>query len=196
MAPHSHHRTTLKHRGLEFYAPNPQALRILILHEALSYICCHRHRFISFLWQLYEVGLLLLSLNERKQGSEKWHGLSKLISDRGFPGDLVLKNLPANAGDVGSIPRWGRSPGEGQWQPTPVFLPGTSHEQRSLERYNPWSHKESETTYWLNNKWQSWDSGRGLFDSKVGSLYNKAESQELLPESGRHTEQVRWFMPS
>jgi len=25
-----------------------------------------------------------------------------------------------------------------KWQPTPVFLPGESHEQRSLAGYNPW----------------------------------------------------------
>ena len=31
----------------------------------------------------------------------------------GFPGASVVKNLPAKAGDVGSIPRLGRSPGEG-----------------------------------------------------------------------------------
>ena len=30
-----------------------------------------------------------------------------------FPGGSVVKNLPVNAGDVGSIPGWGRSPGEG-----------------------------------------------------------------------------------
>ena len=30
-----------------------------------------------------------------------------------FPGDSVVKNPPANAGDVGLIPGWGRSPGEG-----------------------------------------------------------------------------------
>ena len=30
----------------------------------------------------------------------------------GFPGCTVVKNLPANAGDVGSIPGLGRSPGE------------------------------------------------------------------------------------
>ena len=30
-----------------------------------------------------------------------------------LPGDSVVKNLPANAGDMGSIPGWGRSPGEG-----------------------------------------------------------------------------------
>ena len=34
----------------------------------------------------------------------------------------MIKNLPANAGDVGSIPGLGRSPGEGQL--TPVILPG------------------------------------------------------------------------
>ena len=31
-------------------------------------------------------------------------------------------------------------------QPTPVFLPGKSHGQRSLMSYGPWCHKESNTT--------------------------------------------------
>ena len=31
----------------------------------------------------------------------------------GFPGGSVVKNPPANAGDVSLIPRWGKSPGEG-----------------------------------------------------------------------------------
>ena len=31
----------------------------------------------------------------------------------GFPGDSMVKNLPANAGDAGSIRGLGRSPGEG-----------------------------------------------------------------------------------
>ena len=30
-----------------------------------------------------------------------------------FPGGSMVKNLPANAGDTGSIPGLGRSPGEG-----------------------------------------------------------------------------------
>ena len=34
-----------------------------------------------------------------------------------YPGDAVVKNLPANAGDVGSIPRSGRSPGVGNGNP-------------------------------------------------------------------------------
>ena len=28
-----------------------------------------------------------------------------------------------------------------KWQPTPVFLPGKSHGQRSLEDYSPWGHR-------------------------------------------------------
>ena len=32
---------------------------------------------------------------------------------QGFPGGTVVKNLPANAGDVGSIPESGRSLGKG-----------------------------------------------------------------------------------
>ena len=31
----------------------------------------------------------------------------------GFPGDSVVKNLLINAGDIGSIPGWGRPPREG-----------------------------------------------------------------------------------
>ena len=36
---------------------------------------------------------------------------------RGFPGGSVVKNLSANAGDVGSIPGSGGSPGEGNGNP-------------------------------------------------------------------------------
>ena len=35
----------------------------------------------------------------------------------GFPGDSGVKNLPANAGNMGSIPGSGRSPGEGNGYP-------------------------------------------------------------------------------
>ena len=33
-----------------------------------------------------------------------------------------------------------------KWQPTPVFLPGESHGQRSLLGYGPWGHKELDST--------------------------------------------------
>ena len=61
---------------------------------------------------------------------------SSFMTPRASQVVLVVKNLPANAGDVrhmGLIPEWKR-------QPTPVFLPGKSHGQRSLVDYSPWGH--------------------------------------------------------
>ena len=58
----------------------------------------------------------------------------------------MVKNLPTNVGDTGSIPRSERSPGGGNGKPpTSVFLPEKSHGQRSLADYSPWGHKESDT---------------------------------------------------
>ena len=58
-----------------------------------------------------------------------------------FPGGSVLKNPPADAGLCGFDPwvreiLWRR-----KWQPSPVFLSGKSHGQRSLAGYSPWGHK-------------------------------------------------------
>ena len=50
---------------------------------------------------------------------------------RKLSGGSVVKNLPANAGDTGSVPELGRSPGGGNAKHTPVSLPGKSHGQRS-----------------------------------------------------------------
>ena len=48
---------------------------------------------------------------------------------------LVVKNPPAS-GREGFNPRVGKSPLGRKWQPTPVFLPGESHGQRSLAGYS------------------------------------------------------------
>ena len=62
--------------------------------------------------------------------------------------ELVVKNLPTNAGDfndmvqvLGQEDPWRRA-----WQPTPVLLAGESHLQRSLAGYGPWGRKESDMT--------------------------------------------------
>ena len=47
--------------------------------------------------------------------SDTQYVFSKCFSD--FPGGSVVKNPPANAGDIGSIPGWRRSPGEGNDNP-------------------------------------------------------------------------------
>ena len=51
-----------------------------------------------------------------------------------------------SAGDLDSILGSGRSPGEGNGLPTPVFLPGKSHGQRSLAGYSLLFRKESDTS--------------------------------------------------
>ena len=66
----------------------------------------------------------------------------------GFPGGSEVKNLPAGAGDTskaGSVPGL-EKPLEKEMAPTPVFLPGESHGQRSLVGCSPWGCKESDTT--------------------------------------------------
>ena len=65
----------------------------------------------------------------------------------GFPGSSDMKESARNAGDLGLIPRWGRSPGEGNGSPLQYsFLPGEFHGQRSLVGYSLWGGKESDTT--------------------------------------------------
>ena len=58
----------------------------------------------------------------------------------------MVKNPPANAGNVCSIPGSGRFPWRRKWQPSPVFLPEESHRQRSLVGHSPQGCKESDTT--------------------------------------------------
>ena len=64
----------------------------------------------------------------------------------GFSGGSDGKESACNAGDQGSIPGSGRSPGKGNSQPTPVFLPGEFHGQRSLAGCHLWGHKELDMT--------------------------------------------------
>ena len=50
----------------------------------------------------------------------------------------------------GSIPGLGRLPWKKGWLPTPGFLPGEFHGQRSLEGYSPWGRKELDMTEQLS----------------------------------------------
>ena len=62
---------------------------------------------------------------------------------------LVVKNLPANSRDKKRhmFDPWVRKiPSRKAGPPTPVFLPGKPHGQRSLVGYSPWGCKESDMT--------------------------------------------------
>ena len=64
----------------------------------------------------------------------------------GFPGGSDGKESACKAEDSGSIPRIGKIPWRSEWLPTPVFLPGEFHGERSLGIYSPWGCKELDTT--------------------------------------------------
>ena len=62
-------------------------------------------------------------------------------SNRGFPGASAVKNPPAKqetqVQSLGQEDLW-----RGKWHPTPVFLPGKPHGQRSLTGCSPCGCKE------------------------------------------------------
>ena len=68
-----------------------------------------------------------------------WSRLSQWLSDERLPAMQETRRCGFNPW-IWKIP-WMR-----KWQPTPWFLHGESHAQRSLVHYSPWGHKEWDTT--------------------------------------------------
>ena len=64
----------------------------------------------------------------------------------GFPGGSDSKESACNAGDLGSIPGLGRSPGGGHGNPLQYSCLENPHGQRSLVGYSPRSLKQSDLT--------------------------------------------------
>ena len=56
-----------------------------------------------------------------------------------------VKNPPVKQ-ETGVQSLGGEIPWRRTWLPTPVFLPGASHGQRSLVGYSPWGCKKSDVT--------------------------------------------------
>ena len=63
-----------------------------------------------------------------------------------LPRYLSGKELAYQCRRQGFDPWVRKIPWRREWLPTPVFLSGEFHEQRSLVGYSPWGHKESDTT--------------------------------------------------
>ena len=71
-------------------------------------------------------------------------GLAPFSPD--FPGGSDSKSICLQCRRPRFDPWVVKIPWRGKWQPTPVFLPGKSHGQKSLASYSPWGHTESDTT--------------------------------------------------
>ena len=69
-----------------------------------------------------------------------------LYPHQGFPGASDSKEYSCNAGDLGSIPGLGRSPGARHDNPLQYSCLENPRGQRSLATYSPWGCKELNTT--------------------------------------------------
>ena len=101
---------------------------------------------------------------------------------------LILKNPPANVGDIrdtGSIPGLGRFPSRKARQHTPVFLPGEFHGHRSLMGYSPWGRKELDTTEPLTFTLSS-------LSYFLGALYDVYHHIWCIPSCANHSIKSRF----
>ena len=95
----------------------------------------------------------------------------------------MVKNPPAHAGDVDLNP--GKIPWRRAWQPTPVFLPGKPHGQRSLVGYSPLVAKNQTQlsahththTHFLKHASPTWDQ------KGESELSPSKKSHRMLPVS-------------
>ena len=94
--------------------------------------------------------------------SQIWYPVETAPSS--FSGGSDGKASAYTEGNPGSIPGSGRSPGEGNGNLLPVFLPGESYGCRSLVGYISWGRKESDTTehtithvffFMVSERWES-----------------------------------------
>ena len=70
--------------------------------------------------------------------------LSWAQMESGFPGGSDGKESALNMGDLGLIPGWGRSPGEGNGNPLQYSCLENSMDKKSLAGYSPGGRKESD----------------------------------------------------
>ena len=111
---------------------------------------------------------------------------------------LMVKNLPCQYRRYkkhGFDPWVGKSPWRRTWQPTPIFLPGESHGQRSLVDYSPSVAKNS---IWL--KWVSMHTGTAfviniwVIRALVEEISEKVPPlSATLPPRLYHIEGLFWF---
>ena len=90
--------------------------------------------------------MLISTKMKRTQVRDKAHQHCAEVRSLSFPGDSVVKNLPANAGDVGSIPGLGRSPGGENGTHLQCFCLGNPMDRGASQATVYRVTKESDTT--------------------------------------------------
>ena len=94
--------------------------------------------------KLWEIGQGSLACMGSQRGGHNWATEQQQISYSGFPGGSDGKEFNCNAGDPGSIPE--------KEMATHSSIPAWKIPwMGTLVSYNPWGHKESDTTKWLTH---------------------------------------------
>ena len=81
-----------------------------------------------------------------QSGRKRCYTKIKIVPPLRFRGDSDARKSARNSRRPGFNPWIRMIPWRREWLPTPVFLPGKSHGQRSLVGFSPWGRKESDTT--------------------------------------------------
>ena len=126
--------------GVEF---SPELMHPLLSSQALA-----PYTGLRFFLFLENASLFdtIRSLTELPAPCEHRLGLlGSSVPPKGFSGDSDGTEPTGNAGDLGSIPGLGRSPGGGHGNPLQYSCLENPHGQRSLAGYSPWRRKESDT---------------------------------------------------
>ena len=132
---------------------------ICMNHTMYGFICIWIHEFIyMWIWIYIYVYFSQILFHYRLLQQSEYSSLCYTLGPssspislivvciKGFPGGSDGKECSCNAEDPGSIPRSREVTWRREWLPTPVFLPGEFHEQRSPVSYSPGGHKKSDTT--------------------------------------------------
>ena len=85
----------------------------------------------------------------------RYPSIIHLSTKQGFPDGYVVKNR-LKCWRPEFHPRLRKIPWTRAWPPTPVFLPGESHGQRSLVGCRPWGRKESDVAERLTHNHHLW----------------------------------------
>ena len=85
----------------------------------------------------------------------------------------MVKNPPAKAGNVGSIPGLGRSPGKGNGNPLQYSFLDNSTDRGAWQAPRPWGHKELDITERLTHTHTSYSDNL------------KSQSSQFRPKDGR-----------
>ena len=110
---------------------------------------CHNLKFMP-IWWVWNRALFSFQFHCSWTSFHVFWWVGFLFVKIGLPRWLSSKESTCNAGatedrvrSLGQEDPWRRA-----WQPTPVFLSGEFHGQRSLAGYSPWGCRESDMTEW------------------------------------------------